>query len=897
MRSHIEMRAQQNIEAGMGPEEARFAALRQFGWAESIKETCREQRGVTWLENLAQDIRYGARQLRKNPGFTAVAVLTLALAIGANTAIFTVVNALLLRSLPVRNPEDLVQVVTRSRSSDVNSFSYPFYKMLRDDGRSLSGLFAAGGVGERDQLIVPGAGNPETEFVHGQAVSGNFFSVLGVPAIFGRTFTPTDDKAGDSQAVVVFSHGFWERRFAADPTVIGKAISFKGIPFTIVGVTPPGFFGFQPGDNPDLWWPLQMGPQIDRDPAGWRLKEGTTWLRLMGRLSPGVERRQAEAELAVIYERYRDEFAASRAANWSAEARRSYFAQKLELLPGHAGWTNLRQQFRRPLLILMTVVALVLLIACANVASLLLARAAARAREFSVRSALGAGRMRLVRQLLTESVLLATLGGVLGLLFAQGGTHVLLAFMQLKSNPVSFSVTPDLRVLLFTTAAALLTGILFGLVPALRSSRIDLTSALKGTAGSVAGNASRQRLNQALVVTQVALSLALLAGAGLFVRTLRNLKGMDMGFNRKNVVQFDIDFVQRIDSKQRTALYQELLLRLEALPGVHAASLYGFGLLSGNGWSDRVLAEGYVATPGEDLSCQGMWVGPKFFETLGMKILSGRDFTQQDKRAADITNGAAPRVAVINEAMARRYFGDAMPLGRRFYFPDRAERKSQTWNAGVTFEIVGVVKDAKYHSLRQESPPTFYAPLSQDTAQGMTVAVRVKDHSRASAIVVVFQRIVGEVFAGARVLNVKTMDEVVDASVHQERVVAQLGGFLSIFALVLACLGLYGVLSFAVVQRTREIGVRVALGAQQRNILSLVVGQGVKLAFAGAAVGIAGALAATRLLSSLLFGVSPTDPLTFLGVSLLLLLVAILASWLPARRAAKVDPMEALRCE
>jgi predicted permease len=498
--------------------------------------------------------------------------------------------------------------------------------MLRDHGRSLSGLFAAGGVGERDQLIVSGGGNTETEFVHGQAVSGNFFSVLDVPARIGRTLTLEDDQAGNPQAVVVISHDYWERRFAADPAVIGRTVNFKGIPFTIVGVTPPGFFGFQPGDNPDLWWPLQMAPQIDRDPLGWRLKEGTSWLRLMGRLSAGVGQKQAEAELAVFYQRYRDDFAASRAGNWSGEVRQSYFAQKFELLPGHAGWTQLRGQFRLPLLILMAVVAMVLLIACANVASLMLARAAARAREFSMRSALGAGRWRLVRQLLTESVLLAALGGSLGLLFAQGGTRTLLAFLQLTIDPVSFSVTPDLRVLLFTTGTALLTGVLFGLAPALRSSRIDLASALKGAAGTVAGNVSRQRLNQ-------------------------------------------------------------------------------------------------------------------------------------------------------------------------------------------------------------------------------------------------------------------------------ERVVAQFGGFFGVSALVLACLGLYGVLSFDVVQRTREIGVRVALGAPHRNVLSLVVGQGLKLALAGAVVGIAGAFAATRLLANLLFGVTPTDPLTFFGVSIVLLLVAVLATWLPARRATRVDPMEALRYE
>src|SRR6266511_345799 len=535
---------------------------------------------------LLQDLRYGARMVVKNPGFTTVALLTLALGIGANTAIFTVVNALLLRSLPVSNPQELVQVVTRSRFSDANSFPYPFYKMLRDDAHSLSGLFAAGGVGERDQLIVPGAGNAETEFVHGQAVSGNFFSVLGVQAMIGRTLTTAADQAGDAQAVVVISHGFWERRFASDPAVTRRTVNFKDVPFTIVGVTPPGFFGFQPSDTPDLWWPLQMAPQIDRDPAGWRLKEGTSWLRLMGRLSAGVGRLQAEAELGVLFQRYRDEFAAPRAANWSAEVRRSYFAQKLELLPGHAGWTNLRQQFRQPLLILMAVVAIVLLIACANVASLLLARAAARAREFSVRSALGAGRMRLVRQLLTESLLLGALGGLLGLLFAQGGTHMLLAFMQLKDDPVSFNVAPDARVLLFTITASLLTGLLFGLAPAFHSSRLDLAAALKGTAANVAAGIERQRSLQSLVVVQVGLSVVLLVCAGLFIRTLRHLKGLDAGFNRENVILFNIDFADRPDAARWTVFYKELLERLEALPGVRVASLFNWGFLSGNSWTD-----------------------------------------------------------------------------------------------------------------------------------------------------------------------------------------------------------------------------------------------------------------------------------------------------------------------
>jgi putative ABC transport system permease protein len=532
------------------------------------------------------------------------------------------------------------------------------------------------------------------------------------------------------------------------------------------------------------------------------------------------------------------------------------------------------------------VVAVVLLIACANVASLLLARAAARAREFSVRSALGAGRTRLVRQLLTESFLLAGMGALLGLLFAQGGTRLLLAFMRLESNPISFSVTPDVRVLVFTIGAALLTGVLFGLAPAIRSSRIDLASAMKGAAGTLAGEriaaaiepGARRHAGRALA--RVAHQRGTIRSHP--AQSQRHGHGLQPRERRSVRHRTSCN-----PSARNNALgsIRNCSPVLEALPGVQAASLYGFGLLGGNSYSDRVVPEGHVPAPEENLICHGMWIGPKFFETLGIKVLSGREFTPQDERAAG-TNATTPRVAVINETLAKRNFGDVNPLGRRFYFFGRPER---------TFEIVGVVKDAKYRTLRQEAPPTFYMPFFLDPNQGMTVALRTRGDVRAT--MASLQSVLSETFSGVRVRNLKTMEDVVNASVHQERVVAQLGGFFSVFALALACLGLYGVLSFAVVQRTREIGVRVALGAQKRNILSLVIGPGVKLALIGAALGILGAFAATRLVSSLLFGVTATDPLTFAGVSLLLVLVAVLASWLPARRATKVDPMEALRYE
>ena len=829
------------------------------------------------------DLKFAFRQLLKNPGFTTVAVLTLALGIGANTAIFTVINSVLLRSLPVKNPDELIQVVVRSESPRPDyAFSYPLYEQLRDGTRNLSGLFAAGGVGLRDRLIVPNAGNAETEFVRAQPVSGNFFSVLGVEAKFGRAFATSDDQVGNAQAVVVISHSFWERRFGADPAIVGKAITFDDVPFTIVGVTPPAFFGFQPGENPDLWWPLQMTAQIDRDPSAGRLEAGTHWLRLVGRLSNGVERRQAEAELRTIYERYRDEFAASRAAKWSADLRRRYMTQKLELWTAHAGWTYVRDQFRQPLMILMSVVAVVLLIACANVASLLLARAATRQREFSVRAALGAGRLRLIRQLLTESLLLAALGGLSGLLFAQGGTRLLQIVMRLPIDPISLNLTPDVHVLVFTIAVALLTGVGFGLAPAFRTSGLDLATALKGTAGSVAGSAERQRTLQALVIAQVGLSLILLVGAGLFVRTLQYLKGSDAGFNRENVVLFNIDFAESPDAARLRAFQKEVLARLEAFRGVRTATLFNFGFLSGNYWTDSVLAEGYQAEPGENLECSGTQVLPRFFETFGMPLLAGRDFGPQDAPAASASN-AFPKTAVINQAMARRYFGEANPLGRRVYFAGMPDKR---------FEVVGVVPDAKYRSLRAPAPPTIYLPFFREDP-GATFALRISADPRAT--VASLRSVVREVNRTVRVRDVRTMNDVVNDTMRQERLVAQLGGFFGVFALALACLGLYGVLSFAVVQRSREIGVRVALGAQRSDVLSLVIGKGLKLALAGAVMGLAGGLAVARLVSSLLYGVTPTDPLTFGSAMFLLLVVAVLASWLPARRATQVDPMEALR--
>ena len=850
---------------------------------------------LRWEDEMIQDLRYGVRMMLKYKGFSVVAVLTLALGIGANTAIFTVMNALMFRPLPVKAPDELVLLASANRNGapvetspsariealahTIYIFSHMLYEQLRDGAHSLSGLFGVTDVSKR-RMNAEGA---ETEFIRAQEVTGAFFTTLGAQAALGRTFTTEDDRAGNPQLVAVISHSFWQRRFGADPAVIGKTITLEDKPVTIIGVTRPGFFGIEPGENPDLWAPAQ---QILSERA---LKDNSIWpLRLMGRLPAGVDRAQAQAELDLIYQRHLDEDRA-KAATWSETERRLIFDRKLEVEPGAAGYTELRRQFRRPLWLLMAAVGLALLIACANVASLLLARAAARRHEFTMRIALGAGRLRLARQLLTESLLLAALGGCSGLLISQWCVQALLVFMRLEADSISFSVAPDARVLLFTLAATFLTGLLFGLAPALRASRLDLASALKGAGGNVAGDASRQKLNQTLVVAQVALSLVLLISAALFVRTLGKLRTTEnAGFNRENVVVFNIDFTQQFDDKGRTTLYKELLARLETLPGVRVAGMSADFLLRPLFSRDGIIAEGYTARPGEDLGCHVHRVSERYFETMGFSLVSGRGFGPQDKRPAGPANPNALEPAVINQAMARRYFGDANPIGRRFGNYSQPDK--------FRFEIVGVVKDVRYVSLREPPPPAYYKlAFHAPDGWGMTFAMRTM--SDASALTATLGRVAREVDPAIRVRDVRSLDDVVNTSLHQERVLAQLGVAISLFALSLTCLGLYGVLSFAVAQRTREIGVRIALGAQRKDVLSLVVGQGVKLAALGLALGLAAALAVTRFVASLLYGVTATDPVVFIGVSLLLLLVAMLASWLPARRATEIDPITVLRHE
>jgi putative ABC transport system permease protein len=855
-----------------------------------------------------QSLRYGVRMLLKHPGFTCVAALALALGIGANTAIFSLIDVVLLKLLPVNNPERLV-MLGRARDGRTNTqFPYRTYKQIRDQNEVLSGLLAYHPL----RLTVSVDNQPEPA-VAGQLVSGNYYSVLGVNAALGRTIAPDDDRAPGESPVCVISHNYWRRRFAGDPAVIGKTIHIGGSPFIIIGVTPPEFFGLEVGSSMDISVPLMMQQQVMPGIGSYVDGAGpNSFFNVMGRLRPGVTMPQAQAGLSVLYRQLCAEYAAS---NWGFKfTPYPWLEEKMVFESGGQGLSGLRRQFSRPLLALMIVVALVLAVACANVAGLLLARAVARRKEIAIRLALGVGRLRLVRQLLIESVLLSSLGALLGLLFAYWGTRLLLPLLSQGEIPVRLNLNPDVRVLGFTIAAAALTGVLFGLAPAFLATRVDMNSALKNEASGLSGHGAHLTFGKMFVVFQVALSLLLLIGAGLFVRSLQKLQQVDAGFARENVLVMKLEPLGS-DSKspQLAARYGEFLNRVEALPGVRLASLVGYSPMSRREWlvmgqtpetSNPMTIQGYTPQPGEEMIIPWMQVYPNSFAALGIPLVAGRDFGSQDSvqwRPANICppSARAPQVGIINESMARRFFGNENPIGRRFGFSNsvgRCSGASEPDPAGQ-IEIIGVVRDVKYAGLRNEGRAMFYLPYYQaTTGRGqMTLVVRtVGDPTSVAAAV---RREARAMDPAAPMFEVETLTTQIAASLQRERLLATLSSGFGLLALLLSCLGLYGILSYAVARRTNEIGVRMALGADRRDVLWLVLSDALRLVLIGAALGVPAALAASRLVASQLFGISAADPGAIVAATLALLAVAAVACYLPARRATRVDPLVALRCE
>ncbi|MCI0392625.1 MAG: ABC transporter permease [Acidobacteria bacterium] len=877
MKFHLEMKARENLAVGMSAEEARYASQRQFGNQTLLREVSREMWGFRSLETLGQDIRYGLRMLVKHKGFTTVAVLTLALGIGANTAVFSLINALLLRALPVANPHELVVISPRGQGfkGGPASITFPMYRDMRARQEVFTDILATDTGANAFRLTIPdGTGTVELDNIQTSLVTANYWSVLGVQPALGRFFTEDEDRNPNSSetagSLAVLSYSFWERQFGRDPAVLDRTVIVNRSPCRVIGVAARGFFGERVGREPDLWVPL-----VSFSPANLFENRFGAITSHLARLKSGVTLPQAQAAMTIIYQQLvQDERAQNPRLNPIRTIQDSY----IQLEPGATGLGlgRLRQTFTQPLWIIMAIVALVLLIACANVANLLLARAVARQREISVRMALGCGRVRLMRQLLTESLLLSALGTVAGLLVAWWCRDVLLRMVDTGDVPLRLDLGPDARVLLFTAAVMVLTGIGFGLAPAWRASRVDLTSALKDQVRAT-GQRVRQYLGRTLVIIQVALSLLLLIGAGLLIRSLYNLRQIDLGFRPEQTLVFELSHRPRSNEPASLALVaHEVYERVKQIPGVGSASVSNKILLSPYGNTNSLKIHDYTPEPGEQMIARYISVSPDYFETVGMKLVDGRGIEQRDAMNA-------PLVAVVNESLARRYFPNGKAVGRLIGNPPNP------------IEIVGVVRDAKYKDLREEVTYQVYQPLWQSPATLTSLEVRTTEPL--SAVAGPVRKVLLEVTRDVMIRRVVPLSDRVDQALASERLLTTICTFFGVLALLLASVGLYGVLSYAVAQRTQEIGIRRALGATDRNVLWLVLRQSLTVVLIGIALGLPLAILCTRLISSFLYGLSPTDPAAIALATLLLIIIALLACYLPARRATKIDPMIALRCE
>ena len=895
LRFHLEEEAEERQAQGLADEEARLAARREFGNTTMVQESTRAMSTWVLLEQLVQDLRYAARTMLNNKAFTALVVLSLALGIGANTAIFSFMDAILLRSLPVADPQSLVVLNWHAKAggralvmhgmsgttygdsksgTTAGIFPYPAFELFRKNDSLFSSVFAH--CQSFQVRILNVAIKGQADLTTGWNISGDYFRGLGVPPAAGRLINSDDDRPG-APAVAVVSYGFAERQFGGAANAAGQPIEIDNLPFTVVGVTPPEFFGVDPGAAPDVYLPMHTnellgaGHQFGFRPSDYN-EPNYYWVDVMARLRPGVSLAQAQAVLAPQFR----EWVSSTATNDKERAN----LPELVLKEGAGGLDSLRQEYSKPLYVLLTLVALILALACANVANLLLARSASRRREMALRLSVGAGRFRIVRQLLTESVLLASLGGALGVLFAIWGIRFLT--LLLGNGQANFTLHAELNwhVLAVVAALSLLTGVLFGLAPALESTRLDAMPALKEA--RVGDTFRRMSLSRVLMVGQIAISMLMLVAAGLFVRTLSNLQSIELGFNRENVLLFQVD-ARKAGHKdpEIASFYANLRRRFIAMPGVRSASLSEGSLLGG----ETGLPIGVAGAPVNDAN-RILTVGPAFFATMQIPILAGRDFDERDRPGA-------PAVAVINEVFAKANFGDKNPIGRHVLLREAGEGA----RLARDMEIVGVSRNARYGRLKRDIPPVVYMPYDQGYPAPDQMVYELRTSGDPLGYVSAVREEVRRADPQVPVSDIRTQAADIDRGINEEITFAELcSGFASL-ALVIACVGLYGTVSYNVARRTGEIGIRMALGAQRGGVIWMVLREVVFLAAVGLAIGIPAALAASKLVEAFLFKMKPNDPVALAASIAILLAAAILAGYVPARKAALIDPMIALRHE
>ncbi len=884
LESHLQMHIEDNVRSGMPPQEARRQALIRLGGLEQAQQAFREQATLPALEILLHDVRYALRQLRRSPGFTTVALLTLALGIGATTGIFTLVDAVLLKSLPVPRPEQLFLVKQTDHTAEKTRVSYPFFLHVRQQLPDTAPIAAM--AWPNDFYINAGTEQPERAL--GQLVSGNYFQVFETWPVLGRLLTPTDDAKMSGSAVAVISYGYWQRRFAGDRGVIGRKMTVNNVPFLVVGVAARGFFGARTGEEPDFWMPLTMQSDvryhdhysdIAAEPLKpWIPQDRVFWLQPIVR----VKEPAALAQLTTVMNRlYRNDLLQATQGVSDPDLLHWFQTVALTLEPGQQGFANLRSEFEQPLLLLMGMAVMVLLIACANIANLLLARAAAQERGFAVRFSMGASRSRLIRQMLTECVLLSSFGGLLGIAVAFGCTSVLPKWASTHATPIPLNLTPDARILIFSVVVSMATGLLFGLAPALKSAHVDPASVLKGSAQSISGREARWSLRKGLVAVQVALSMVLLVGAGMFVRTLGNYSRLDPGFDRDHLLSLHLDTnLVNYQASDFPSLYERLTSQLEAIPGVRSASVTTCSIVAGCHDSSAIrIADDNHHEGSRHGETQMNSVAPNYFETVGISLLQGRVFATTD-------GPTSPKVAMVNQAFVRKFLSGGDAIGRRFSYAD---------NSQDSFAIVGLVADARVNDIREAAPPVMYFPIAQ--APGNIDGLEIRTVADPQWIAAQVRQAVAAVDHRIPIIDIITLNEEVKNNLTQQRLIARLTSIFGLLALGLACLGLYGVMSYIVERRTSEIGVRLALGSTRSAVLRLVLKETLLLITLGGLIGLALSIAAMHLATSFLFGLSPEDPATIGGALLLLLLVSMAAGFFPARRAASVDPMQALRTE